>query len=60
MGLIETCHKSLKIPEDGSVLECQKYISFAENIIEKIDIEKYMKRAKFISDLGYLFGKIGE
>ena len=36
-GLIEACQKRLEIPESGSALECQKYIPFAENILEKVD-----------------------
>lgn len=38
--LINSCRKSLEIPQTGSALQCQQYIPFAESIVEKIDMEK--------------------
>ncbi len=58
-GLIEACQKSLELLEGGSVLQYQKLIPFAENIIQKIDI-KIKKKACFISTLGEALRYIGE
>lgn len=57
--LIKACQESLKVSENGSALGCEKFISFAENIIEKIDME-IEKQGKFISNLAYLLQYIGE
>ena len=58
-GLIEGCQKCLKIPKDGSALECQKYIPFAENILVKIDMEREMEQVQFMDVLAYLLRYIG-
>lgn len=50
-GLIKACQRYLEILESGSVLECQKYIPFAENIIEKVEMREDMSRAAFIDIL---------
>ncbi len=60
LGLIEVCQKNLKISERGSALACQKYIPFAENIIEKINAGESMQRIRFMSALAYLFCYIAE
>ncbi len=59
-GLIEACQKCLEIPESGSVMECQKYIPFAENIIEKIDMGKIIEQARFMNSLAFLLYHTGE
>lgn len=53
-GLIETCQRSLEIPESGAILECKQYIPFAENIFEKIDVGRFMKPVGLISNLSVL------
>lgn len=52
--LIEACQGCLVIPENGFVLECQKFIPFAENIIKKIDWGKSMEQIVFVSLLAGL------
>ncbi len=59
-GLIEKCQKSLEIPESGYILECQKYIPFAENILEKVDMGKNEKQSHLMICLGYLLYQIAE
>ncbi len=59
-GLIEACQKCLKIPESGSVMECQKYIPFAENIAEKIDMGEIIEQAQFMNSLAFLLYHTGE
>ena len=59
-GLIETCRECLKIPKSGSVLECQKYIPFAENIVEKIDMGETIEQTQFINSLAFLLYHKGE
>ncbi len=54
--LIESCKKCLEVPKSGSVMECQKYIPFAENIIEKMDMEQIC----FIDILAYLLKYMGK
>ncbi|MEH2957837.1 tetratricopeptide repeat protein [Candidatus Merdisoma sp. JLR.KK006] len=58
--LIKACQKSLEIPMDGSVLRCQKFISFAENIIEKVDMIKGEEKVKVIGALSYLCQYVAE
>ena len=59
-GLIEACHNYIKIPESGSTLDCQKFIPFAEKMIEKLDIGKDIKQAIFISDIACLLECVAE
>ena len=59
-GLIEACQEYLEIPESGSVLECQKYIPFAENIVEKIDMGETVEQAEFMDSLAFLLYHKGE
>ena len=59
-GLIETCRECLKIPKSGSVLECQKYIPFAENIIGKIDMGETIEQAQFMDSLAFWLYHKGE
>ncbi len=58
--MIESCQKSLNILENSSILECQKYIPFAENIIKKLDMTKEIKQVKFISTLAYMLQYVAE
>ncbi len=58
--LIEACQKCLKVPQFGPFTECQKYIPFAENIIEKMDMEGRIEQAKFIDSLAFLLYHMGE
>ncbi len=57
-GLMEACQKCLEIPESGSVMECQKYIPFAENIIEKIEMRMDAEQDCFINSLSFLLQHI--
>ena len=59
-GLIESCKMSLQIPKSGSALECQKYIPFAENIIEKIETREEIEKAGLMAELAYLLQYIAE
>lgn len=60
IGLIKACQNSLEIPESGYITECQNYIPFAENIIEKLDIGKDIERVDFLSTLAFLLQYIAE
>ena len=59
-GLIKACQKYLEIPESGSAMECQKYIPFAEDIAEKIDMGENIGQAQFMDSLAFLLYYIGE
>lgn len=59
-GMIESCKDSLKIPESGYALECKKFIPFAEDISEKIDMGNNIIRDQFISELAFLLQDVGE
>lgn len=58
--LIDECQRSLQIPQTGLVLECQKYIIFAEKIVKNIDMINCPKQAGIISDIANLFYRIAE
>lgn len=60
LGLMKECQRNLIISENGSALKGQKYIPFAENIIEKINAGESMQRTRFMSALAYLFCYIAE
>lgn len=53
-GLIEACYRFMEIPKSGFVLGYQKYISFAENIVKRIDMKNDMEQAGLICKLAYL------
>ncbi len=59
-GLIERCQKCLEIPGSGSALECQKYIPFAESILQKINMGECKEQITFIISFGYLLLKTAE
>ena len=58
-GLIEACKKSLEIPENGLMLECQKYISFVETIVKKVNMRKE-EQEDLLFRLGEILDYIGE
>ena len=60
LGLIESCQQKLEIIENGLVLECQKYIPFAEKMIEKLGMENSLEQVSFISVVAYLFEYVAE
>lgn len=53
-GLIKAFKKYIEIPKNGSVLNCQKFIPFAKNMIEKLNMEKDINQVSFISDIAHL------
>ena len=59
-GLVGACRKSLEIPKNGVALECRKFVPFAENIIEKVDMVKGMEQADFIYVLAKLLQYVAE
>ena len=58
--LIRKCQKALEIPEDGSILMCQFYIPFAENIIKKVEMKEGKEQVNFIMILAYLLNYVAE
>lgn len=48
LRLIQMCQESLDMSKGGSVLECQYYIPFVQNLIEKVDMGKGIERADYI------------
>ena len=59
-GLIRACQDRIKIPTNNFLLECQKYIPFAESVIEKMSMENSMERVEFINMLAQLLRCSGE
>ena len=59
-GLIKACKRYLEIPENGSPLECQQYMSFAENIIKKVNMGDGLEQVEIIAALAYLLQYIAE
>ncbi len=59
-GLMEACQKCLEIPESGSAMECEKYIPFAENIVEKMIMGNRIEQIEFIATLAYILQYISE
>ena len=59
-GLIEECQKCLRIPENGSILECQKFVPFAESILEKVDMGECGEQILFLISLGDLLQQTAE
>ena len=58
-GLIKECQKCMETLEIGYNLEDYYYISFAENIVEKIGIESDIENIQFIDILAYLLQYMG-
>ena len=59
-GLIKACTRYLEIPENGSPLECQQYIPFAENVIKKVNMGDGLEQVEIIDALAYLLQYIAE
>lgn len=59
-GLMDGCMKSIKIPEDGRITECKKYLPFAEAVIEKIGAGDQESLISGLSETGYLLYYMGE
>ena len=59
-GLIKACKKYLKVPKNGSPLECQQYIPFADNIIKKVSMGDGLEQIEIIDALAYLLQYIAE
>ena len=55
LGLIDACQKCLTIPDDGLVLERQKFITFAENIVWKLEMKNNIEKAEFIEAVARCF-----
>lgn len=51
IGLSKACQESL---ENGSLITYQQYVLFAENIIERLYLEKDMEQGEFIYTVAYL------
>lgn len=47
-GMLEECQKNLIIPINGAILECRKYVLFAESILKKMDMGKDERQIKFL------------
>ena len=60
VGLIKACKKYLKLPENGSPLECQQYMSFAESIIKKVNMGDGLEQVKIINAFAYLLQYMAE
>ena len=54
MGMIEACEDDIRIPEDGCALECQRYLPFALELINKIRIDESEIWRKFSADIAWL------
>lgn len=59
-GLIEACQKCLEIPESGSALEFQKFLPFAQCILEQISMESEIERVSLMDELACLLQYMGE
>ena len=60
VGLIEACRDCMEIPDSGSALECQKFIPFAEKIVEKLNMGKELEQIGFLSKFAYLLHYVGQ
>lgn len=58
--LMDECQRCIQIPESGMALECQKFIPFAESMVEKLGIGQDIKQVDFISDFAYLLEYLAE
>ena len=59
-GFIKACTRYLEIPENGSPLECQQYIPFAENAIKKVNMGDGLEQIEIIVALAHLLQYIAE
>ncbi len=60
MGMIEACEDDIRIPEDGCALECQRYLPFALELINKIRIDESEIWRKFSADIAWLLSYTGK
>ena len=60
LGLIEKCQESLEISQNGSALECQKFIPFAETMVKKIDMGEEIEQVRLIDALANVLKYIAE
>lgn len=54
LGLIKACQDCLEIPDSGLISECEKFIPFGENILEKMNWKEGIEQADFISVFAHL------
>lgn len=59
-GLIEACQNCMGIPDNGSALECQKFIPFAEKIAEKLNLGKESEQIGFLDKFAHLLYYVGQ
>ncbi len=59
-GLIEGCQRFLSMWDKGMTMECKKYIPFAENILEKMEMKRSEKQPQFMESLADLFLHVGQ
>lgn len=59
-GMIEQCQKYMKIPQNGFTLRCQRYLPFAEKIIDKVNMGKSSKQFTFLHSIANLLHKTAE
>ncbi len=60
IGLIKACERYLKVPDNGSPMECQRFIPFAESIIKRVNMRDDLEQAEIIVALANLFQYIAE
>ena len=59
MGMIEACEDDIRIPEDGCALECQRYLPFALELVNKIAIDEAEVWRKFSTNIAGLLNYAG-
>lgn len=59
-GLIKACHGSIRIPEENITLECERFIPFAESIVEKVDLDTWEEQVVFIGEIAFWLNYISE
>ena len=59
-GLIEACQNSLKLHESDTIVECQQYIPFVENILDKLNMDQNSIQADFLYRFGILLYYVAE
>lgn len=60
LGLVQACQECLEIPDNGAVIECRKFVPFAENIVEKAVLGKGKEQAEFINVFACLMLNMAE
>lgn len=59
-NLLKTYEKYLELPENGSILYCQKYLPFAETIDKKLDKIDKIQKSSFENSIDKLLHYIGK